>query len=1277
MFKKKPAVKQRYRLTYVMATGLPDGVSSACVGWKRGSKKENQGTTASKPVRAGTCEWAETVTVTCTLFKEASSYDAKNIIFYVKEDKGKKKRTLGKTTVNMSDYADLGGAVKTATLNLKKKGSKGGPLSLLEDEDEEKVDFEAEDKSDVFDKPDKLDKPAVEPKPTASTSPSVTISITAPAPSTTAAEESVPSSPHKDSHSSKKSHSRETSSSHSSKEHSHSRHHSSSSREEDRESAPVVKDETTTTPKSPSSVPTHSDTHTDASPHNDEISSLREQIATLTKSRDTLKTELDKKEKSAKHSQHESTKEIETLKTKLSELSTDHQKVKDDLLSKENHIRDIESAHSTKEADLVAQIRVLEAKGTPSKSSSAESNTQLTEQLTALEKKMNAEKIRSEKTIADLKTALERTQADLKQSEEMAAKQKKPVKEDVAVQLQKLTIEMEQTKAKVRQYEEEVAGLSKENSGLKAQYAESQKAVADFKSKLANLSSHPEAERGHKNKEELIAKPDEGLETKCAGLKVELDTSNKRVVALEAELQEQLKVVTSLKGDVARITNQFEKANIETRAAAATAESQINSSHQQIKLAEDLLITKTATWERERQLLLQSSGAAQADLQQQLQTATEKETATHRELEAARNSLQEMTIKLSHNNTQTEQIRTELQTSKKTNTDLQSNIERLKTELKRQTDDSEKLQQQLKHKTSQIDRLKEERDNLAKRVEQAASGNSGAESSESISRTVATLRDSNHDLLDKLESETSSLARVSQQLTELNAEKDELSNKLRTALQEIDDLRHKQSELESQNSQLSSELSHFKVKLNVYLQSQLSNTRKTTTDLQSSLTDRQAQFLHDTEKIRAESRDQISKLEGTRTQMLQTMQKLKEQVKKLEGDRDELEEKLRNQLQVGQEDAQELESLRKKLKESQKAKKKMERHAQESGDKQLLAKVQQAEHKLKIEEFLLNALFSADSSLFDAQGVPCTALLIIDRLQQWNSLKKPDSDFFEKIAERIKTISLGYKDNLMMSTYFVTVTWSLLNFVQGTLVPPSRTEYILKPSAAPEGEVPRFVFQLQQVLHEIFFMLLQRTEHILDGILCQAIFEPPEQLRVSGASRSAAAKPKGGPSITDVIQILQETLQRLLDNGISRSICFQFFSQLCYWINARLFNQLVNQPGCCTCGKGFQIKLGLSSIEEFLYQSAFLSRARQRLDHIKQAGNLLIMDKAVLFDETIVHTAFSALNPVQLAHIVHSFKPDSLMPDPVAPSVLGRIQRLNPSSSTPLILDPNILLTFG
>lgn len=65
-----------------------------------------------------------------------------------------------------------------------------------------------------------------------------------------------------------------------------------------------------------------------------------------------------------------------------------------------------------------------------------------------------------------------------------------------------------------------------------------------------------------------------------------------------------------------------------------------------------------------------------------------------------------------------------------------------------------------------------------------------------------------------------------------------------------------------------------------------------------------------------------------------------------------------------------------------------------------------------------------------------------------------------------------------------------------------------------------------------------------------------------------------------VIGILANTLEALTRNYVADAVISQVFVQVFFYMDAVLFNALVDRKDCCTCTNGFQIKLELSEIIE-------------------------------------------------------------------------------------------------
>jgi len=108
--------------------------------------------------------------------------------------------------------------------------------------------------------------------------------------------------------------------------------------------------------------------------------------------------------------------------------------------------------------------------------------------------------------------------------------------------------------------------------------------------------------------------------------------------------------------------------------------------------------------------------------------------------------------------------------------------------------------------------------------------------------------------------------------------------------------------------------------------------------------------------------------------------------------------------------------------------------------------------------------------------------------------------------------------------------------------------------------------------------------------------------------------------------------------------------QIFFFVDAQIFNVFIKQPQLYTAGRGFQIKMALSQVDSSLSkQGALLSN--KQLNYVKESANLLIMDKSIMSDSSIIKQIFTHLNVLQIRHIVERFKPDELAPDKTPESV--------------------------
>jgi len=163
--------------------------------------------------------------------------------------------------------------------------------------------------------------------------------------------------------------------------------------------------------------------------------------------------------------------------------------------------------------------------------------------------------------------------------------------------------------------------------------------------------------------------------------------------------------------------------------------------------------------------------------------------------------------------------------------------------------------------------------------------------------------------------------------------------------------------------------------------------------------------------------------------------------------------------------------------------------------------------------------------------------------------------------------------------------------------------------------------------------------------------------------------------------ILTEHLVSLRKHMIFDSVVKQFFCQVFYYINTRLFNDLLHQRELCTCGNGFQIKLGLGQLDEWVAKNDkknLAVAARRYLQHITEAANVLVVDKAIFEDETMISNVCPTLSIPQVRALLSQFRTDQYSPEPVPKAVLAKLEKMDKSrkSSKGLELDESFLLSL-
>jgi len=146
-------------------------------------------------------------------------------------------------------------------------------------------------------------------------------------------------------------------------------------------------------------------------------------------------------------------------------------------------------------------------------------------------------------------------------------------------------------------------------------------------------------------------------------------------------------------------------------------------------------------------------------------------------------------------------------------------------------------------------------------------------------------------------------------------------------------------------------------------------------------------------------------------------------------------------------------------------------------------------------------------------------------------------------------------------------------------------------------------------------------------------------------------------SIDSLIRLLYTYLELFRTNFVFAKLKEQFFLQVFYHMNERLFNSLLDRREFCKCGNGVRIKIAISSIEEWLSKmdSALVNYWKKELAPIRQAAVVLVMNKSPLAEESTRQDVCPNLNAAQLSHLLNTYTPDEYDSEIVHPGVIASL----------------------
>ncbi|KAH3756951.1 hypothetical protein Pelo_11260 [Pelomyxa schiedti] len=330
--------------------------------------------------------------------------------------------------------------------------------------------------------------------------------------------------------------------------------------------------------------------------------------------------------------------------------------------------------------------------------------------------------------------------------------------------------------------------------------------------------------------------------------------------------------------------------------------------------------------------------------------------------------------------------------------------------------------------------------------------------------------------------------------------------------------------------------------------------------------------------------------------------------------------------------------------------------------------------QLQVSDMIYRVFYNVDNPNFGASNVPLCAVSVLDKLLDRDCYETPDEYFFRAISAAVETTNRVHSTNKVMSLYWLTNTWHLVQGVHDKLtgdqqtIPEVEKLFILQ-SADCEPEEPRvkFLYHLQHSLFAQYIQALQKIQKALQPLVIHSFLES-ETAVLGKLSPSPLRRLKS--EVETITGILSEFLESAIAARVPDSVCLQFFCQVLFWINTLVFNHLVSHPDICTCSTGFQLRLSLCRLDDFVSSHGSIRKSRVFLNHCVQAANLLVIDKSVVLDPAVRGTILSALSLPQVAALVLAFKADSNFPGTVVTEdVIAEMKKAQAAATESILLD--------
>ncbi|OXB69833.1 UNVERIFIED_CONTAM: hypothetical protein H355_013936, partial [Colinus virginianus] len=195
---------------------------------------------------------------------------------------------------------------------------------------------------------------------------------------------------------------------------------------------------------------------------------------------------------------------------------------------------------------------------------------------------------------------------------------------------------------------------------------------------------------------------------------------------------------------------------------------------------------------------------------------------------------------------------------------------------------------------------------------------------------------------------------------------------------------------------------------------------------------------------------------------------------------------------------------------------------------------------------------------------------------------------------------------------------------------------------------------------QLYQQLVRTAEKHLKPMIVAAMLESETIQGLSSSCPPSHRRSSTPPAHTlpELLQQLGSFLQALELHGLSPAVGHQLLRQLLFLISGTTLNYLLLRKDACSWSRGIQLRYNVSQVEQWLrVQGLQQSGARDMLEPLVQAAQLLQVKKATEEDAGAICSLCTVLSPQQVVKILRSYTPTAGLEERVSPALISSVEK--------------------